>query len=151
MKGVDEWKKALAQVLSNYSATEEAKNANILIEKIEKNKNLKESGVVYKNYKWIFPFLSTESKLSQQFFEKLKAALTIKKNSWTVSLDPFNEEYTFVVVHGIRDLKEIKNIETNDGISDLVLQNGENFVALASQYRAIIKNKNWKTLRDESN
>ena len=151
MKGVDEWKKALAQVLSNYSATEEAKNANMLIEKIEKNKNLKESGVVYKNYKWIFPFLSTESKLSQQFFEKLKAALIINKNSWTVSLDPFNEEYTFVVVHGIRDLKETKNIERNNRIFDLVHQNGENFVALASQYRAIIKNKNWKTLRDESN
>ena len=85
------------------------------------------------------------------FFEKLKAALTINKYSWTVSLDPFNEEYTFVVVHGIRDLKETKNIEMNNGISDLVHQNGENFVALASQYRAIIKNKNWKTLRDESN
>ena len=66
-----------------------------------------------------------------------------------MSLDPFNEEYIFVVVHGIRDPQEVKNIETNGGLVELIQRNSENFVALASQYRTILKNKNWKPHKDE--
>lgn len=149
LNGVEAWKLALADVTSAYSATEEAKNAKALIEEIEAYDDLKESGVVYKNYKWIFPFLSSEMKQSQDFFEEIKTSLQTVKQRWEVSLDPFNEEYIFVVVHGIRDPKEVKNIETNGGLVELIQRNSENFVALASQYRTILKNKNWKPHKDE--
>jgi hypothetical protein len=66
-----------------------------------------------------------------------------------VSLDTFNEEYVFVVVHGIRDPQEVKNIETEVGLEELIQRNTDNFVALASQYRTILKNKNWKTPKNE--
>ena len=56
---------------------------------------------------------------------------------------------TFVVVHGIRGLKEIEIIARNEGLIPLLEKNKENFVALASQYRTVLKNKNWKTLKDE--
>jgi hypothetical protein len=149
LNGVEAWKLALADLTTAYSATEEAKNAKALIEEIEAYDDLKESGVVYKNYKWIFPFLSSEMKQSQDFFEEIKTSLQTVKQRWEVSLDRFNEEYIFVVVHGIRDPQEVKNIETNGGLVELIQRNSENFVALASQYRTILKNKNWKTLKDE--
>jgi hypothetical protein len=66
-----------------------------------------------------------------------------------VSLDQFSEEHTFVVVHGIRDPNQIERIKRNFGISELIIQNSDNFVALTSQYRTIIKNKNWKKLQNE--
>ena len=149
LNGVEAWKSALADVISTYSASEEAKNAKALTEEIEAFDNLKESGVVYKNYKWIFPFLSSETKQSKAFFEEIKATLQIVKQRWKVSLDTFNEEYVFVVVHGIRDPQEVKNIETEVGLEELIQRNTDNFVALASQYRTILKNKNWKTLKNE--
>ena len=151
LKGVDEWKKALSQVSSNYSATKEAKNAKAIVEKIELNNNLKETGIIYKNYKWIFPFSSSESILVNSFLEQLKEILKTSKRRWTVSLDPFNEEHIFIVVHGIRDLKEIKRIENNSVMSKLIKQNSKNFVALSSQYRTIMKNKNWKIFQNERN
>ena len=149
LNGVEAWKSALADVISTYSASEEAKNAKALTEEIEAFDNLKESGVVYKNYKWIFPFLSSETKQSKAFFEEIKATLQTVKQRWKVSLDTFNEEYVFVVVHGIRDPQEVKNIETEVGLEELIQRNTDNFVALASQYRTILKNKNWKTPKNE--
>ena len=38
----------------------------------------------------------------------------------------------------------VKRIENNSVMSELIKQNSKNFVALASQYRTILKNKNWK-------
>ena len=151
LKGVDEWKKALAQVLSNYSATKEAKSAKSIVEKIELNNNLKETGIIYKNYKWIFPFSSSESFQANFFLEQLKEILKTSKRRWTVSLDLLNEEHIFIVVHGIRDPKQIKRIENNSVMSELIKQNSKNFVALASQYRTIMKNKNWKIFQNEGN
>jgi hypothetical protein len=39
----------------------------------------------------------------------------------------------------------------NQRIMALIKENKENFVALASQYRTLIKNKNWKNFQDERN
>lgn len=149
LKGVESWKEALAEVIANYSASEEAIHAKSLLEEIEANNDLKETGIVYRNYKWIFPFTSSETERAEAFFEKLKQVLKTSKQRWSVSLDPFSVEHTFVVVHGIRDPNQIERIKRNVGISELITQNSDNFVALTSQYRTIIKNKNWKKLQNE--
>src|SRR6056300_11368 len=151
LNGVAEWKIALAEVASNYSAVEEGINAKSLLEEIETYDNLEETGLVYKNYKWIFPFASKEKERITAFFENMKQILNTSKRNWTVSIDPFNETHTFVVIHGIRDVEETQNQKANLGILALVEENKENFVALASRYRSIIKNKNWKNIQDERN
>ena len=69
--GIDAWKSALREVESNFSAVAEGINAKALIAQIETN-DLNESGAVYKNYKWIFPFLSTDEKESIAFYKELK-------------------------------------------------------------------------------
>jgi len=81
----------------------------------------------------------------------MKQILNTSKRNWTVSIDPFNETHTLVVIHGIRDVEETQNQKANLGILALVEENKENFVALASRYRSIIKNKNWKNIQDERN
>ena len=149
LEGVEAWREALKELSANYSATDEAKTATALLKDLETFDNLSEKGVIYKNYKWIFPFSSAATEQIQIFSEALKKNLQILKSQWAVSIDPFDNEYTFVVVHGIRALQEIEIIARNEGLIPLLEKNKENFVALASQYRTVLKNKNWKTLKDE--
>ncbi len=150
LKGVEAWKTALSELSTTYSASEEAKNALALLTKIDTYDDLKETGLVYKNYKWIFPFLSSEKEQTKAFFEEIQTNLKTLKQRWTVTLDPFNADYVFIVVHGIRDPQEVENVETDPSLVTLIQQNNQNFVALASQYRTILKNKNWKIPKDES-
>ena len=149
LEGVEAWKGTLKELSENYSATDEAKQATALLEDLIKFEDLKEKGLVYKNYKWIFPFSAEATERIKIFSEALEKNLQALKSQWKVTVDPFDSEYTFVVVHGIRDLQEVEIIERNQRLQELLANNKENFVALTSQYRAILKNKNWKTLKDE--
>ena len=86
---------------------------------------------------------STKSAIT--FFEKLKEIIAYNKERWSVSQDVYSEEYDFIVVHGIRDLQEIKALKGLDSINTLLgLNTKDNFVTLSSEYRTYIKNKNWK-------
>lgn len=145
LKGVDTWKELLLEVGTNYSAAPEGLYAKELLAQIISQDDLKESGPVYKNYKWIFPFLSEDKESAMAFFKKLKETIANNKERWNVSQDVYNEEYDFIVVHGIRDLQEIKALKGLDSIDTfLELNTKDNFVTLASEYRTYIKNKNWK-------
>lgn len=142
--GIDAWKSALREVESNFSAVAEGINAKALIAQIETN-DLNKSRAVYKNYKWIFPFLSSDEKESIAFYKELKNILSTTKRNWKVSQDTYNEEYTFIVVHGIRDTQEVELLKENERVKNtLSFENIDNFVALSSQYRTYLKNKSWK-------
>lgn len=149
LQGIKAWKEALKKISNDYSATEEAKQATALLNDLDAFDDLKEKGIVYKNYKWIFPFSTTATDRIQQFSKALTENLKPLQIQWRVTIDTFDNEYTFVVVHGIRDPQEIEIIERNHRFAPLLSKNKENFVALASQYRTVLKNKNWKTLKDE--
>ncbi len=145
LHGVTTWKEALQEVATNFSAVGEGINAKALIEQIEANNNLEEKGVIYKNYKWIFPFLNSNQRQSLAFYDQVKSILSTTKRNWIVSQDVYDETYSFVVIHGIRDTQEIEILKANQGMkSALALETLDNFVALTSQYRAYMKNKTWK-------
>ena len=145
LHGVATWKQALGEVATNFSAEREGINAKALIEQIEANNNLEEKGAIYKNYKWIFPFLNRNETQFLAFFDQVKSVLSTTKSNWTVSQDVYDETYSFVVIHGIRDTQEIETLKANPWIkSALTLETLDNFVALTSQYRAYMKNKTWK-------
>ena len=145
LHGVTTWKEALQEVATNFSAVGEGINAKALIEQIEANNNLEEKGVIYKNYKWIFPFLNSNQRQSLAFYDQVKSILSTTKRNWIVSQDVYDETYSFVVIHGIRDTQEIEILKANKGMkSALALETLDNFVALTSQYRAYMKNKTWK-------
>jgi len=145
LHGVTTWKEALQEVATNFSAVGEGINAKALIEQIEANNNLEEKGVIYKNYKWIFPFLNSNQRQSLAFYDQVKSILSTTKRNWIVSQDVYDETYSFVVIHGIRDTQEIEILKANQGMkSALALETLDNFVTLTSQYRAYMKNKTWK-------
>ena len=146
LQGVESWKVALKDVATNFSAVEEGVNAKALIEQIEANNDLVERGVVYKNYKWIFPFLSDDKEGFSELYLHLKSILSTTKKNWKVSQDVYDENYSFIVIHGIRDLQEIESLKANQSIKDqLSLETLDNFVTLTSQYRTYLKNKSWKS------
>ena len=54
-----------------------------------------------------FPFESSNNKAIDTFYSQIKRKLIYNK-SLSVSKDNYNEDYVFIVIHGIRDLKEIE-------------------------------------------
>jgi len=143
LNGVKEWKKALAMVATNFSAVEEGLRAKELIEQIETYNDLEERGVIYKNYKWVFPFERIDKENASKFYNEIKKALETSNSSWSVSQDPYNKNYIFIVVHGIRDPQEVENWKHKNTINDLEIETKDNFVALSAKYRSYIINKNW--------
>jgi len=144
LQGVAVWKEELAQVAKAYSSLEVGKYAETLLSQIEASQNLKEKGPVFKNYKWIFPFDRTQKNQRELFENSLRATLIESQSKWRVSVDPYDAETTFVVVHGIFDPEDIEIWlqKTAKHTKDLKEQN--NFVALGSVYRDYQKNKSWK-------
>ena len=67
---------------------------------------------------------------------------------WFFSKDLYNREYNFLVIHGIL------NIDLLNEFQEKLLEkydyqvNTNNFVALSSQYREIIKNKTWNYVKN---
>ena len=143
LNGISVWKEALNEVATNYSAVDEGKQAKALVIQIDALNNLEDTGPIYKNYKWIFPFNQLEKMKAGQFYANLKEAIILYNKRWSVSLDTYDEEIVFVVVHGIRDPQEVETLKNNEHQRLGELKSKENFVTLASQYRNYLKNKNW--------
>ena len=106
----------------------------------EKAKGLR---VIYKNYKWVFPFKKSEREKAERLSILLKESLSEENKGWTLSIDTYNIDYIFVVVHGIRDPKNIDFWKTKNQFKLSSLLEEQNFVTLASQYQEYIKNKTW--------
>ena len=144
LNGIQTWKESLMEVATTFSAFEEGIYAKGLINQIEKLNNLQDTGLVYKNYKWIFPFKELEREKTEIFFNSLKEVLAKHNKRWTLSIDTYNKDYIFVVVHGIRDPKNIEMCKAKMQFKSSNLLKEHNFVALTSQYQDYLKNKTWK-------
>ena len=143
LNGVAAWKASLNEVATNFSAVEEGIRAKALLEEVEALNDLEETGVIYKNYKWVFPFTLAEKQNAQDFLKILEKEVKSHNRFWSVSLDTYNPDFVFVVVHGIRDPKEIENWKTQQKRYKSKAEQNDNFVTLASQYREYMKNKTW--------
>ena len=144
LNGIETWKESLMEVATTFSAFEEGIYAKGLINQIEKLNNLEDTGVVYKNYKWIFPFKELEREKTEIFFNSLKEVLAKHNKRWTLSIDTYNKDYIFVVVHGVRDPKNVEMCKAKMQFRSSNLLKEHNFVALTSQYQDYLKNKTWK-------
>ena len=147
--GINTLKKELEIVSKTYSAFDEGFKAKELIKKIESFNGLDDKGIIYKNYKWIFPFRHSELEESNAFYEALKKEILMINPDWTVSFDTYNNKYDFVVIHGIRDPNIIQNLKSEGLFANKDISKKENFVTLASKYRDYIKNKTWINTKNE--
>ena len=139
--GVSRWKKELEALSLSFPESIEGKFSKKLLLKISSSNDLKEKKVSYKNYKWIFVFNNNEIDRLNIFYSKIKKVLIDSKVRWTLSKDFYNIENSLIVIHGIKDKKE-KDKWIADWAEEIkfVLESN-NFVALASDYRNLMKNK----------
>ena len=143
LKGAEIWKKSLIEVATNFSAFDEGIYAKEIVDKMDELEKAKGLRVIYKNYKWVFPFKKSEREKAERLSILLKESLSEENRGWTLSIDTYNIDYIFVVVHGIRDPKNIDSWKARNQFKLSSLLEEQNFVTLASQYQEYIKNKTW--------
>lgn len=142
IQGIEAWKKELTQVSVNFAASDEGKNALALLQQF--NDTLPQTALkVYHNYKWIFPFKKSDTEDKEAFLKTLKNRIENFQPRWKVSEDAYDEEYIFIVVHGIRNQNDIDGWLRQDKDWASAISQTNNFVALATQYREYMINKNW--------
>ena len=139
--GVSKWKKELEAVSLTYPESIEGKFAKNLILKILRSNYLKEKKASYNNYKWIFVFNNNEQEKLNNFYFKIKNILIDSKVKWTLSKDFYNIDNSLVVIHGIKDRNEKDKWMTDWFEETKFIVELNNFVALASEYRNLMKNK----------
>jgi hypothetical protein len=143
LKGAEIWKKSLIEVATTFSAFDEGVYAKEIVDKIDELEKAQALRVIYKNYKWVFPFKKSEIEKAERLSILLKESLSEENKGWTLSIDTYNIDYIFVVVHGIRDPKNIDFWKVKNQFKLSSLLEEQNFVTLASQYQEYIKNKTW--------
>tara|TARA_R110002050_G_scaffold15706_4_gene48123 strand:- start:14033 stop:16540 length:2508 start_codon:yes stop_codon:yes gene_type:complete len=147
IQGFEAFEEALNYVALNYPNNPEGKKAKeIIAEQLPKlaAKDFLEANVAKKaeNWKLIFPFKMTDSQKVQDLKLLLEKAIKDLHYSNTVSIDVYNLENQFVVVHGFK--KEDYAL----GYAELIKNNKEyrvpyeNFVILSSNYKIIQVHKN---------
>lgn len=146
LQGVLAWKVALEEFINESPKTPEGELAKSLVDQLNATDNLAEKGKKFKNYKWVYPFLKTDTLKTEMFYNRLTKGIKDYMPRWRVSFDSYDAEYNFIVVHGIRNRYKIdrwlKN-EVNQKEDDLKTNY---FVVLAHEFRSIIKNKTWKAI-----
>jgi len=145
--GVESWKEALNEVVDKFGEIEEGKTAKNLLLQIEATGELQEQGPIYKNYKWVFVFQREQWNPIDPSVLIFQKQIKETRAQWNISVDPYNEKFVFVVVHGILDPNEIEQWLEENKTNPLTVLTNENFVALASQYRTYLKTKSWKSTK----
>jgi len=150
LDGIKIWGEELNKFKTKYPETSEANQAKKIIKKL-KELELAEKGKVYKNYKWILPYRIEDSlKLidSQQKLQKIFHDEKEITEKWFFSKDLYNREYNFLVIHGILNINLLNEFQEKLSEKYDYQVNTNNFVALSSQYREILKNKTWNYVKD---
>ena len=150
LDGIKIWGEELNKIQKKYPETNEANQAKKIIRKL-KELELAEKGKVYKNYKWILPYRKEDSLKLIDSQKKLQKIFHDEKEiteKWFFSKDLYNREYNFLVIHGILNIDLLNEFQEKLIEKYDYQVNTNNFVALSSQYREIIKNKTWNYVKD---
>ena len=139
--GVSRWKKELEVLSLAYPESIEGKFSKKIFLNISNSNDLKEKRVSYNNYKWIFVFNNNEIDKLNTFYFKIKKILADSKVQWTLSKDFYDFENSLVVIHGIKDKKEKDKWIAARMEETKFIKESNNFVALASDYGDMMKNK----------
>jgi hypothetical protein len=147
LQGFESFREALNYVALNYPNQAEGKKAQQIIEqqlpKLEPKVFTQELGSAgNENWKVVFPFRSTQQEEATKLKERLEEAIADLKYKNIVSIDLYDLETRFVVVHGFpsRDyaLGFVELLKINkDYRIDL-----QNFVILSSNYKIVQVHKN---------
>jgi hypothetical protein len=149
LQGRSAWQTALQEVATKYPQTPEAEKAQQMIAQIILTDSIDLQNKTYLNYKWIFTFNIRDSIGLKDTKTKLQNALEEEpKTSWFLSEDRFDKDQIYLVLHGIRNprnLNEWKKKFVQDGQEILKLNN---FVVLSSDYKKMLRDKKTRNPED---
>jgi len=140
--GKNSWIEALENIILEYPNSKSAIKANSDLNLI---KNIfKEKTKVLVEFKWVFPFKRSKEFEQNELIESLKSNIeNLKINDWRISKDTYNNDYQFVVIHGIKSKSKALELKAKLPESTLRLLDSNNFITLSSQYRKLFVEKAW--------
>ncbi|WBL25646.1 type IX secretion system periplasmic lipoprotein PorW/SprE [Zunongwangia sp. HGR-M22] len=152
LRGLQEYRKALSYVSLTYPQSAEGEKAkNMINGALPKLSRLQlQEDSLATNYKLIYQFDSENREAALALQQKIDSALVdLDYTNFSTSIDIYNEETIFVVVHGLQD--RIRAL----GLGELLQENDEyelenDFIAISTNnYRVVLLKKNLKDyLRD---
>ena len=142
LKGRQHWKKALLNISQKYPESPEAIKALEMIEQIKGTDSIEKNNITYLNYKWIFTFKLKDTATLKKIKNKLQDALNQSPDlRWFLSEDRFNQDQTYLVLHGIRNRRKLNEWKKRFEGAEQELINTNNFVVLSADYKKMFLDK----------
>ena len=142
LKGRQHWKKALLNISQKYPESPEAIKALEMIEQIKGTDSIEKNNRTYLNYKWIFTFKLKDTATLKKIKNKLQDALNQSPDlRWFLSEDRFNQDQTYLVLHGIRNRRKLNEWKKRFEGAEQELINTNNFVVLSADYKKMFLDK----------
>ena len=141
------WKQTLEELIKEFpnSLSAEKAKSDILFSETKFKENTKK----LVEFKWVFPIKDKEEIFTKDLIDSLKAnIIPLKNDDWKITNDLYNNEYQFIVIHGIKSRDTIKKIKSKLPMYITRLLDTNNFVALSSQYRKLFINKTWDRVKE---
>jgi hypothetical protein len=142
LKGRQQWEEALLNVAQKYPESPEAIKALEMMQQIKGTDSIQKKNVVYLNYKWIFTFSIKDTASLKKTKNKLQNALEETPDTrWFLSEDRFDQDQTYLVLHGIRNRRKLNEWKKRfDGPEQEILSTN-NFVVLSADYKKMLLDK----------
>lgn len=140
--GIEQWEKELNIIKTKYSETPVSNLAKEIITQIQMTKKIKKDNKTYINYKWIFVYKIQDSIEIKSTKNQLQNALNDDEiTNWFLTEDRFDETQTFLVLHGIRNIRRFNEWKKKVNDKEQKADKKNNFVVLSSDYNKMIKDK----------
>ena len=142
LKGRNEWEKSLKTILLKYPESPEAIKAQEMVLQIKATDSIENNNSIYINYKWIFTFNVKDTVSLKKIKSKLQDALEeTPDTSWFLSEDRFDQDQTYLVLHGIRNRKKLNEWKKRFDEGEQEIINTNNFVVLSADYKKMLLDK----------
>ena len=116
--------------------------ANEIIEQIKLTDSIEKENKIYLNYKWIFTFSVKDTASLRKTKTNLEEKLKETPNSrWFLSEDRFNQGQVYLVLHGIRNKRNLVEWKKKFNETDQEILNSNNFVVLSADYKKMLLGK----------
>ena len=140
--GKNLWMEALENIILEYPNSKSAIKANTDLNLVKNS--FKEKTKVLVEFKWVFPFKKYKELEQKELIESLTSNIeNLRSNNWRISNDTYNDDYQFIVIHGIKSKSKALKLKAKLPESTLKLLDSNNFITLSSQYRKLFVEKAW--------
>ena len=143
--GLEAYKSALNNLALSYPQTQEGKKAQQILNKsIPQLSGLKfNTDSLQQNYKLLYRFEVSEKEAASALKEKIETAISeINYDQLSVSLDIYNPDEVFVIVHGLQDLNRAEGFAELLQINEDYLVEKEPIKISTENYRIVQIQKN---------